>query len=351
MSAPLPQGDPTVRLPFAHGGPVLQGHLRNTPEDFVVEEELGYQASGAGEHVFLTVRKRGRNTQEVARAIAGLAGVKQMAVGYAGLKDRHAVTTQHFSVQLPGREAPDWASLEDDSLQVLSEERHHRKIRRGGLRGNRFVIRVDRVQGDRERAEQQLARIAVAGVPNYFGTQRFGHEGQNLVRVAELFAGRGRKPGREQRGLLLSAARAQLFNRVLQTRVEDASWDQALDGDVMLLSGSQRQFMYDPEDATIAPRLAELDIHPSGPLCGRRSRSLEPGSDAKSLEDRALLDQADWIDGLQRFGLDVDRRALRLAVTNLQWHWDDDVLEIGFSLVAGAYATSVLREIARDNGL
>ena len=189
----------------------------------MVEEELGYQASGEGEHVFLTVRKRGRNTQEVARAIAKLSGVPQVAVGYAGLKDRHAVTTQHFTVQLPGREAPDWALLEDDSLQILSAERHHRKIRRGGLRGNRFVIRVDSARGDRDLVEQRLQRIARAGVPNYFGSQRFGRDGQNLVRVAELFAGRGRRPGREQRGLLLSAARAQLFNRVLQARVEDGS--------------------------------------------------------------------------------------------------------------------------------
>jgi tRNA pseudouridine13 synthase len=344
----LPQGDPTLDLPHAHGGPPLTGRLRNTPEDFVVEEELGYQASGEGEHVFLRVCKRGRNTQEVARTIAKRAGVGQMAVGYAGLKDRHAVTTQHFSVQLPGREAPDWAALEDDSLQILSAERHHRKIRRGGLRGNRFVIRVDQVQGERDLAEQRLQRIAEVGIPNYFGNQRFGRDGQNLARVAELFAGRGRRPGREQRGLLLSAARAQLFNRVLQARVGNGSWDQSMDGDVMLLSGSQRQFMYDPGDATIAARLAELDIHPSGPLCGRPSRALETASEAKSLEDRALLNWADWIDGLQRFGLDADRRALRLSVQDMHWRWDDEVLEIGFSLVAGAYATAVLREIVQS---
>jgi tRNA pseudouridine13 synthase len=313
----------------------------------VVEEELGYQASGEGEHVFLTVRKRGRNTQEVARAIAKLSGVPQMAVGYAGLKDRHAVATQHFTVQLPGREAPEWASLEDDSLQILSAERHHRKIRRGGLRGNRFVIRVDSARGDRGLVEQRLRRIERAGVPNYFGSQRFGRDGQNLVRVAEFFAGRGHRPGRDQRGLLLSAARAQLFNRVLQARVEDGIWDRAVDGDVMALSGSQRQFMYDTADATIASRLAELDIHPTGPLCGRRSRALETVLTARSIEEQALSDWLDWISGLQRFGLDADRRALRLAVPDMHWHWTHEVFEISFRLVAGAYATAVLREIVR----
>lgn len=344
---PLP-GDPTLELPFAHGGPVLSGRLRSRPQDFIVEEQLGYAACGDGEHVFLTIRKRGRNTQEVARAIAKLAGVRQMAVGYAGLKDRHALTTQHFTVQLPGREAPDWSALEDGTLQILGAERHHRKIRRGALKGNRFIIRVDQVDGDREIAERRLRLIGAQGVPNYFGSQRFGREGGNLARVAEMFAGSGRKPGREQRGLLLSAARAQLFNRVLQVRVENASWNQALDGDVMALSGSQRQFMFEPNDTTISTRLAELDIHPTGPLCGRRSRALEAQSDAGRFEEQALADHVDWIDGLRLFGLDADRRDLRLAVTDLDWRWEGDVLELRFALVSGAYATSVLRELVRE---
>jgi tRNA pseudouridine13 synthase len=344
---PLP-GDPTLDLPFAHGGPVLNGRLRSRPQNFIVEEQLGYAACGDGEHVFLTIRKRGRNTQEVARAIAKLAGVRQMAVGYAGLKDRHALTTQHFTVQLPGREAPDWSALEDGTLQILGAERHHRKIRRGALKGNRFIIRVDQVDGDREIAEQRLRLIGAQGVPNYFGSQRFGREGGNLARVVEMFAGSGRKPGREQRGLLLSAARAQLFNRVLQARVENASWNQALDGDVMALSGSQRQFMFEPNDTTISTRLAELDIHPTGPLCGRRGRALEAQSDAGRFEEQALADHVDWIDGLRRFGLDADRRDLRVAVTDLDWRWQGDVLELRFALVSGAYATSVLRELVRE---
>jgi tRNA pseudouridine13 synthase len=351
MPLPLPAGDPTLTLPCAHGGPVLEGRLRGAPEDFVVDEELGYQASGEGEHVFLTVRKRGRNTQEVARAIAKLAGVPQVAVGYAGLKDRHALTTQHFTVQLPGREAPDWSLLEEDSLQILSAERHNRKVRRGSLRGNRFLIRVTQVVGDRDLAEQRLRRIEAAGVPNYFGSQRFGRDGQNLVRVNELFAGRGRRPNREQRGLLLSAARSHLFNLVLQARLGDGSWNQAIDGEVLTLSGSQRQFMQDSDDATIAPRLAELDIHPTGPLCGRPGRALVAARAARAIEDRVLLDWAEWLGGLERFGLDADRRALRLAVTDMRWHWRDDVLELGFRLMAGAYATAVLREIVREPDL
>lgn len=345
MADRLPTGDPTLVLPFAHGGPVLRGRLRATAEDFLVEEDLGYGASGDGEHAFLTVRKCERNTQDVARALARLAGVPQVAVGYAGLKDRNAVTTQSFTVQLPGRDAPDWSQLEDDSLQIIDRGRHNRKIRRGSLRGNRFVIRVGAIQGDRGQAERVLKQIAAGGVPNYFGSQRFGHEGQNLIRVGELFAGRGRRPNRDQKSLLLSAARSQLFNRVLQARVADGSWERALDGDVMSLSGSQRQFMHDPDDPTIATRLAQMDLHPTGPLCGRSSRALQPAALAAQVEDEALADWSDWIGALQRFGLDADRRALRLIVDGLAWEWQDDALVLRFGLVSGAYATAVLREL------
>lgn len=348
MNPSIPAGDPTLALPFAHGGPPLTGRLRVAPEDFVVEEELGYEASGDGEHEFLTIRKRERNTQDVARQLARIADVPQVAVGYAGLKDRNAVTTQHFSVQMPGRVAPDWSLIEDDGLQVIAAQRHNRKIRRGSLRGNRFRIRVNDVAGDRARAEQVLQSIVECGVPNVFGGQRFGRNGRNLQRVDDLFARRGRRPGREQRSLLLSSARSFLFNLVLAQRVGQASWDQAMVGDVMMLAGAQRQFAFDPDDASIAPRLAELDIHPTGPLCGRRSRALEPSGLAASVEGQVLTAWDGWIESLQRLGLDADRRALRLAVQGLEWTWRDNTLVLEFSLVAGAYATAVLRELVLE---
>jgi tRNA pseudouridine13 synthase len=347
MDPELARSDPTLGLPCAHGGPVLCGALRTVPEDFLVTEQLGYLASGDGEHVFLTVRKRARNTHEVARALAKLAGVAQVAVGYAGLKDRQAVATQHFTVQLPGRDAPDWSGLEDDTLQVVRVERHRRKIRRGSLKGNRFEIRVRDVQGDRAKAEQRLTTIAQRGVPNYFGSQRFGRQGQNLQRVADLFAGRGPKPNREQRGLLLSAARAQLFNKVLESRVRDGSWRIAVPGEVMLLAGSQRQFHFDVADPTIPSRLAVLDIHPSGPLCGRLGRALQPTDAAQRTEAQALAGWDDWVAGLDRLGLDADRRALRLAVDDLEWQWEGNTLILRFGLVAGSFATVVMRELVR----
>jgi tRNA pseudouridine13 synthase len=345
VAGPVADGDPTRDLPCAHGGAVLNGCLRARPEDFVVEELLGYTASGDGEHDLLTIRKRDRNTHEVARALAKLAGVPQVAVGYAGLKDRRAVTTQHFSVQLPGRASPDWFELEDESLAVLAVQRHHRKIRRGGLRGNRFSITVTDALGDHDLVGLRLQQILDRGVPNYFGSQRFGRGGRNLQQVDALFAGRGRRPKRELRGLLLSAARAQLFNQVLAARVAAANWDRALAGEVLSLAGSQRQFLHDPGDASIDERLARLDIHPTGPLCGRASRALQPQAEARGLEDAMLCAWGDWIAGLERFGLDADRRALRLVAEDLAWGWQGDRLTLGFVLPAGGFATAVLREL------
>lgn len=351
MNGSAAPGDPTRELPFAHGGPPLQGRLRQYPEDFQVDEWLGYDPSGDGEHHFLVIRKRLQNTHDVARRLARHAGVRQLAVGYAGLKDRNAVTTQAFTVHLPGIAEMDWNGVVGDGVELVASARHHRKIRRGGLRGNRFVVRVRGVEGERERAEECLVRIRRCGAPNYFGSQRFGRDGANLQRFTRLLTGIGRPPGREQRGLLLSAARALLFNRVVAERVRRGAWDRALDGDVYCLAGSQRQFMDDGTDPTLGERLAQLDIHPTAPLCGRPSRALEPVAAAAALEREALNDHRDWMDGLARLGLDADRRPTRVGVSDLEWTWDKDELRLTFELPAGAYATSVLRELVSDESV
>ncbi len=343
-------GDPTARLPLAHGTAPLQGRLRERPEDFIVEELLPYGPDGNGEHAWLRIRKRERNTHDVARLLARHAGVAQVAVGYAGLKDRHAMTTQHFTVHLPGRADPDWAAIEAPDLEILDVDRHSRKIRRGSLRGNRFELRVTRVTGLRDAAETQLARMSASGIPNYFGPQRFGRQGNNLARADALFAGTGRLPGREQRGLLLSAARAHLFNTVLAERVMRGDWNKALPGDVLLLAGSRRQFRFDSEDRSISERTTAMQVHPSGPLPGRPSRSLEPEGEVGELEAATLAPWRSWSAGLQRFGLDADRRALRLVVEDLQSEWHGENLTVRFVLPAGAYATTVLRELLVDRG-
>jgi tRNA pseudouridine13 synthase len=330
-------------LPRACGTPPLHARLRCTPEDFLVEEILGYDADGSGEHALLWVEKRGANTDWVARELAKFAGVSPVAVGYAGMKDRHAVTRQAFSVQLAGKPDPDWSGFPHAEVKVLAATRHSRKLKRGALRGNRFVLVLREVQGDRAAAEQVLQQIAARGVPNYYGEQRFGREGGNVAQARAMFA--GRRVERDKRSFLLSAARSQIFNEVLATRVERGSWDTALEGEIWSLAGSRSWFGPEPFSDVLAGRLASGDIHPSGPLWGQG----EPPSqgEAGALEREVAAANADLVAGLASARMDQERRPLRLMPKELKWRWlDDTALELSFELPAGAYATVVVRELA-----
>ena len=330
-------------LPQALGPSVLTATLRTRPEDFVVEEIPGFEPSGVGEHLLLDIEKRGMNTAFAVRRIAEWAGVKEMAVGYAGLKDRHAVTRQRISVHLPGREAPDVATLQDDSLRVLAATRHSRKLPRGALAGNRFVLTLREVTGDRAAIDARLADIAARGVPNYFGEQRFGRAGDNVQQAIAMFG--GRRVRREERSLLLSAARSELFNRVLAERVRRDCWDAPLEGEVWMLDGRRSIFGPEPLTDALRERLAAFDIHPTGPLWGRG----EPRTtgECRQLEDEVLGDDVLVLRrGLEAAGLEQERRALRLRPGALAWQWlDADILQLTFELPPGAYATTVLDAI------
>jgi tRNA pseudouridine13 synthase len=335
-------------LPRAHGPSVLSANMRTTPEDFLVEELPGFEPSGSGEHLLLTIEKRGMNTAFAARRIAEWAGVGEVAIGYAGLKDRNAVTRQRFSVHLPKRVAPGLATLEtsgdSEHLRVLEHTWHARKLPRGALAGNRFVLVLREVAGEREAIESRLQAIAARGVPNYFGEQRFGRDGDNVANAMAMFA--GRRVRREQRTLLLSAARSELFNRVLASRVQSASWDQALDGEVWLLDGSRSVFGPEPFSDELAQRLAAFDIHPSGPLWGKGELRSQGESAAVELAALSGDDAAALRAGLEAEGLKQERRALRLKPADLAWDWlDGDVLQLAFSLPPGTYATVVLAEL------
>ena len=329
---------------FAHGGPPLTARLRLQPEDFVVVEELGYDADGDGEHVLLTVQKRGLTTDEAAQRLARFAGVRGSAIGVAGMKDRHALTTQAFSVQLAGRNEPDWSALESPALRVLDHARHRRKLKRGALRGNRFHLRLRDVVGDRTEAEAVLQKIASRGVPNLFGEQRFGRRGDNVEQALAMF--RGAHVERKLGAILLSAARSHLFNAVLDQRVREDRWDRAIDGEVFCLAGSRSWFGPEPLDAALAARLDSGDIHPSGPLWGQGD--LPTRGAAAELERALAAANAELAAGLVASGLEQDRRPLRLLPRDFRWAWHDEAtLDLEFGLPAGAYATTVVRELAR----
>lgn len=311
----------SLDFPLAYGALTARGEFRCHPGDFQVDEELGYQPSGAGEHVFLQVRKRGENTAWVAEKIAAIAGVNHHDVGYCGRKDRHAVTTQWFSVylpKLPETGAPDWSSLHSDSIQILAVSRHQHKLRRGEHQRNHFVIRLRNLQThDRELFAEKIHQIFTDGVPNYFGEQRFGHGGNNLREAQAILVDGKRYKDKQKRGLMLSAARSYLFNQVLAARVRANTWRQLLDG--------ESEF-------------------PTAPLWGRGRSKVSGEVDA--FETQVLSAWAEWADGLEHSGLLQERRPLVLMPESASWRWLDTDLELSFALGAGEFATSVLHEIA-----
>ena len=326
--------------PRAFGPPVCPARLRMQPEDFVVEEQLGFAPSGAGPHELLKVRKRNANTQWVARELARACGCRPMDVGYAGLKDRRSVAVQWFSVPRAPRAHADWAGVGGAQFEVLEAHAHARKLPRGALAGNRFLIRARGVTAGESSLGQRLASIRERGVPNYFGPQRFGRDGANLERIGQDL--RRLKP--PERGFVLSAARSLIFNAVLGARVEDGSWARLGAGDLAILDGRGSHFPVEAPDETLRERCASLEIHPTGPLWGRGAPPC--GGSVLALEERVAAQHGAACALLAEAGMDQERRSLRLSVRDLCWRREgEDEVVLQFRLARGAYATAVLREL------
>ncbi len=335
--------DGPAGLPFAHGGPAGHARLKTAYEDFIVEESLGFECSGEGEHLFLRVEKRGLNTEEVAVKLAGFANVSRRDVGFAGLKDKNAVARQWFSVRLPKIADLEWDRFGDRSLAVLARRRHHRKLKRGALASNRFWIRLRDIESCPAKLEDLLTRISESGVPNYFGPQRFGHQGKNLIDARLFFDGVKPAPGRQKRAMLWSAARSFLFNRILSIRVEEQIWNRAIPGDALMFDGSKAYFKTSiPADSEFA-RVAAGELHPSGVLWGLGES--EVSLDASCLENRIVENYPLLCRGLEKSGVESGRRSLRLFARELNWRFEGKRdLFLDFVLPAGGYATCVLRE-------
>ncbi|HET9475524.1 MAG TPA: tRNA pseudouridine(13) synthase TruD [Steroidobacteraceae bacterium] len=344
--------------PLAWGdGPIVSGVLRSSPEDFEVDEILGFAASGEGPHALLRVRKRGANTEWVARELARAAGCKPFEVGFAGLKDRNAVTTQSFTVPRGRRAAEEFLALRGDGFEVLAAAAHQRKLPRGALEANRFAITVRQVTGDLQALGARLAAITSGGVPNYFGPQRFGRDAGNLEQVLRA-AGRGaqgrqRRGPREGEGFMLSAARSVIFNGILAVRVEQGSWNRLLPGDVANLDGRGSVFAVETPDMELEQRCAALEIHPTAPLMGA-GESLARG-EVLALEAATAAPFSEALAVIRAARMNAERRATRIRVRDLEHELRGDVLHLKFALGTGSFATTVLREIIAtsqnvDNG-
>lgn len=323
---------PLPDWPRAHGLPLFAATLRRYVQDFDVTEELGFEPSGDGEHDFLFVEKTGINTEWLGRQLAKFAAVPAKDIGYSGLKDRHAVTRQWFSV--PRWNKPDWADFRLGDARILERTRNARKLRRGAHQSNRFriVLRLPR-KGSEPFGERGLRKIRAEGVPNYFGEQRFGHGGGNVA-LADRWAAGGRLP-RHKRSIAISSARSFLFNELLASRVADRSWNTLLPGDVANLDGSGSVFTVDVLDEALHARCRMLDIHPTALLWGdgANKKTAPSGHDA-------------WLLALTKARVQPAHRSLRLKVLDLQWQPGEDSLTLSFGLTRGAFATSVIRELA-----
>lgn len=326
------------------------GDYRMTPEDFCVEEVLGFAPEGQGEHLWLWVEKRNFTTAMVARELAKACEVTPRDIGYAGMKDRIALTRQWFSVHLPGRDAPrDLAErLQGLEVVLLEQCRHPRKLKRGVHRANRFQLRVIGQAAIDGSLQARWEKLLVQGVPNYFGPQRFGPHGRNLQRALSAFE-RGWRKRDDRDGMLLSAARSYVFNQQLAARIDEDSWARPLPGDVVMLDGTESQFVVEPEAdlradlADIADRAARLDLHPTGILWGEGvSRSLGLPADQ---EARLGTRYPALCQGLVAAGVRFARRPLRMRLSDAVLSVGDNEAWLDFTLPKGAFATAVLREL------
>jgi tRNA pseudouridine13 synthase len=324
------------------------GVLRTVPEDFVVEEDLGFAPDGDGSHLLLKVRKRNANTGWVAQELAQGLGCAVRDIGFAGLKDRRAIAIQWFSLPVTPRSLAAAPGFTNPEFAVLEVHRHRRKLPRGALAGNAFTLRIRGYGGSSAELQQCCESIAQSGVPNYFGPQRFGREASNLARLAAA-AGAETAPQRRfgrSDAFVLSAARSLIFNAVLSERVRAGNWGTLAVGDVANLDGRGSVFAVDEITPDLPARQAALDVHPTGPMWG--AGELMSRGPVLQLEQRMALELPQACRFVVDAGVRQERRSLRLKVRDFTWAQDTDGVVLRFWLRSGSFATAVLRELLGD---
>lgn len=347
-----------AKLPNPYTPSIQQAVYKQTAHDFIVHELQQIDFCQHGEHLWLHIEKVNLNTHFVAKLLAKWADIPIKDVGFSGLKDRHALTTQYFSLRLPKKVLPAISFPEflqqnplnfNEKLTILTQHWHNKKLQRGTHKFNQFIITLKNVVGDKRAIEQQLHLIKKQGVPNYFGEQRFGQNEDNLHQAVALFQQRlnlnpRKAKDKERISLYLSSARSELFNAILAKRVLDSSWQTPILGDVMNLSGSQSIFVPSEIDDTICHRLDTADIHLTGAMWG--AGELQSFAEVAKLELFVINNNPTYqlfAQGLADFGLKQQRRALRLLAKDFTWQWlDENSLQLAFCLPAGCFATTIL---------
>jgi tRNA pseudouridine13 synthase len=324
----------------------IQGALKAQPGDFVVDEIPAYTPSGEGEHLYVHFEKTGLDTEHAVKRIAAALGVRDQP-GFAGLKDRHARTTQWASFQKADRDAA--LALSIEGIRILAAARHGNKLRTGHLRGNRFTLRLRGADPSREAdARAVIDALARTGVPAFFGEQRFGRGGATLTRAREWIVGDARPPRAPfERKLHVSAVQSAIFNELLAERIRSGGLASIVPGDLCRKEDTGGMFpVTDLDDARA--RAERFEISATGPMVGAEMRW--PEGEALALEQAAMaragLDAAK-LERFRRAG-EGTRRPYRFQLVEATVASDADGLLLSFVLPAGAYATIVMRELTRD---
>lgn len=337
-----------MNVQYLHGKPLSTGKLKSQPEDFIVKEDLGFELDGEGEHIMVRVEKTGCNTLFVAEQLAKFAKISARSVSYAGLKDRNAVTEQWFCLQMPGKETPDFSLWQLDGCRVIATTRQKRKLRIGTLKGNQFELTIRDISVP-EDVEARLQKVAEQGIPNYFGEQRFGRDGQNLTQALRWANQEITVRERNKRSFYLSAARSAMFNHVASERIENQTINQVLLGDALQLTGRGSWFVATAEELpTLQARVASGELSITAPLPG--DGELGTQEDALVFETNSLESYHSLMTLMKNERVSSTRRAMIVKPQNFQWQWiDQTTLKLNFFLNSGSFATSVVREIINQD--
>ncbi len=348
------QSNSDLTLPYLSAQlPGIGGHLRVAVDDFVVEELPLYEAIGEGQHLYINLTKRTLTTKEVQRTLERLLALPQGTVGFAGLKDKHAITTQTFSIDVGNQST----AVDPELVQRIEGEagvtvnwarRHNNKLRPGHLLGNRFQITVTGLAVESTTALTQAqaigALLQAQGVPNFFGAQRFGIDGANVAKGLAILQGQRRERNPWLRKFLISAYQSYLCNAYLAQRLTMGAFDQLLAGDVAKKYATGG--MFDVVDlAAEAPRYAAKEITFTAPLYGAKMWAAK--DEAGALEAAVSAQAGITVDEWQKAKVEGTRRIGRLLLPDLVIEPAAQALRFTFSLPKGAFATTVLREFMK----
>lgn len=326
--------------------PGVEGHLKAQPEDFRVWELPAYEPAGEGHHAYYEVTKRDWSTEALLRQVAAKLGRDAREFGYAGRKDRHAVTTQRISCPAEWPDIESGLAQIEGVLEVNFLGLHANKLRRGHLRGNRFRLVIRDCHPDTlSRAQAIASRLAQTGWANYYGQQRFGREGDNADRGKSLILGRG-KARRNQRELLVNAYQSALFNRLLAERIQRGQFATVLEGDV-LGHLPQGGLFVSTDPAADQPRLERFEVSPAGPIFGYKM--FAAAAEGHRLEQELLAQEGVKLDDFRRVSAPGSRRRQRLPLDDFHYQCEGHDLILEFSLPAGSYATVLMGEFQKTS--